>query len=358
MNTEINNAFNKLEYIKDLNFDCIEMMSSYLTNNPRFITEDMIRDLKKSLSLKDKDAFLFLFAAACDMDVENNPRHKELFGKYFRESVAELSMREFSQNQYYQMIDFPDVSMGDWTFQHNVFQPYEAFIYDDIKVFDDYREVPKLGFFTEEFRYPAVLENNNEWMMITPEETMTIKKAISKAAGDVITFGLGLGYYPFMVSQKNNVSSVTVIEKDPTVIELFRKYILPQFPNKEKVHVIEADGFEYAENELIKNNFSFSFVDMWHDASDGLSMYIRMKAFEKYNPNITYDYWIEDTLISRLRWFVFDTLKDSYFDKRNDHFDIPGTDNLKNDTDLYACLSDGFLKQMSSVISPLLLDNV
>ena len=142
---------------------------------------------------------------------------------------------------------------------------------------DDFTEYPPLGFFREKFEFPAVLENGNEWMTLTPVDLDTSDVAIEKAHGKVITFGLGLGYYAYMVSNKPTVESITVIEKSERLIGFFNKHILPQFPNKNKVRIINADAFEYAEREMPKENYDLAFVDTWRDASDGAPMYKKMK---------------------------------------------------------------------------------
>ena len=66
-------------------------------------------------------------------------------------------------------------------------------------------------------------------MTITPNEIETMKEAVDKASGNVLTFGLGLGYYAYMVSEKENVESVTIVDSNEDVIDLFKKYVLPQF---------------------------------------------------------------------------------------------------------------------------------
>ena len=40
-------------------------------------------------------------------------------------------------------------------------------------------------------------------MTITPDEIETMKEAVDQAFGNVLTFGLGLGYYAYMVSEKD-----------------------------------------------------------------------------------------------------------------------------------------------------------
>lgn len=145
-------------------------------------------------------------------------------------------------------------------------------------------------------------------MTLTPVDLDTSEEAIAAAFGKVVTFGLGLGYYAYMVSEKETVESITVIEKSPDVIRLFKKHILPQFPHKEKVKIVEADAFEYAEKQMPGEHFDIAFVDTWRDASDGAPMYKKMKALEHLSPNTKFLYWIENFLISRLRAEKFEEL--------------------------------------------------
>jgi hypothetical protein len=166
---------------------------------------------------------------------------------------------------------------------------------------DGYREVPPLGFFTESFSFPAILENGNEWMTLTPVDLDTCEDAIREARGKVVTFGLGLGYYAYMAAMKENVESVTVVELSEDVIRLFKKHILPQMPCRDKIKIVNMDAFKYAEEIMPGEEYDLAFVDTWRDASDGAPMYRRMKALEGRSPNTKFMYWIENFLISRVR---------------------------------------------------------
>jgi hypothetical protein len=50
--------------------------------------------------------------------------------------------------------------------------------------------------------FPALLENDRIWMTITPNEIEIMIKPVDEAFGHVLTYGLGLGYYAYMVSKK------------------------------------------------------------------------------------------------------------------------------------------------------------
>ena len=102
------------------------------------------------------------------------------------------------------------------------------------------------------------------------------------------------------------------------MIRLFKKHILPQFSHPEKVTVICADAFEYAEFEMPKIKYDYAFVDTWRDASDGLPMYEKMKPLERLNPNTVFSYWIENFIVSRKRAFKFEELYEKLLSDSDD----------------------------------------
>ena len=59
-------------------------------------------------------------------------------------------------------------------------------------------------------------------------------------------------------------------------------------------------------------SFDCAFVDLWHDVSDGVELYIRMKKLENKNPWVSFNYWIEDSILSSVRWHVFDGILKRY----------------------------------------------
>ena len=137
-----------------------------------------------------------------------------------------------------------------------------------------------------------------------------MQHAIDKVYGKVLCFGLGLGYFAYMASLKQEVTSITIIEKDPQIIELFTSSLLPQFEYKSKIVIIQADAFEYAKSHMASEAFDSSFVDLWHDANDGLPMYLAMKAFEDKSPSTSFSYWLEASFLAVLRRIILTLIED------------------------------------------------
>ncbi len=292
----------------DKNYEITRLYALYLERCPEAITEEMINTLTEDGSITKEEALVALLSEIFGLDFDKGTCDRELIKDYITPSVRLLDRKKYENDKYYKNISLTDIKDGDWEIKWESYAPYRAVICDDMIINSDFSEIPPLGFFTEEFKFPAVLEGGNEWMTLTPVDLDTSEEAIKAAYGKVITFGLGLGYYAYMVSEKADVESITVIEKSPDVIRLFKTHILPQFSNKEKVRIIEADAFEYAEKEMPKEHYDVAFVDTWRDASDGAPMYKKMKALEQLSPNTKFLYWIENFLISRLRALRFEEL--------------------------------------------------
>ena len=173
----------------------------------------------------------------------------------------------------------------------------ELFVRDDFLPLDDGTCLPQLGWFDTSFRFPAVKENNLVWMTVMPNEINTIQPCVRQSHGKVLTFGLGLGYYAFHCLLKPDVRRVTVVERDPDIISLFRTLLLPHFPRPDALEIIQADAFDFAPKHLPA--YDVVFTDLWHDVADGLPLYQQMKALEV--PGVKYLYWIEQTLRCYLR---------------------------------------------------------
>ncbi len=280
--------------IQDDNIRVFHNLSVFLNYEPRYITADIMRELTEDCAMSKEDAYALLLASAAGFDVGGNDR--ALFDRYFSHMVHHCSKEAFTSDPYLQTISFPTQACGDWTFATATYTPYEAFVYDDPMTVFDGRVIPQIGFFDLAFPYPAVLQNGREWMTVTPNEINTMKSPIEAARGHVLTFGLGLGYFAFMAGRKAEVTHVTVVERDPQVIRLFREHILPQFPCRDKIELIEADALKFAKHEMAKGDYNMVFADVWHDPSDGVEPYLYLKSCEKHLPGADYHYWIEKTL--------------------------------------------------------------
>lgn len=310
MNYTDKERLGRLREVFDRNYRVTRFYADYLNICPEFITERMIALLTEDGAIGERDAIAALLAELFGLDEGRSAEERRIVRDYIIPSVRMLSTAKYTENPYYKNVAPKAKTLGAWEIKWEYYPPYRAAVCDDMIMREDYSEVAPLGYFKEGFYFPAVLEGGNEWMTLSPVDVDTCDEAIDAAHGRVVTFGLGLGYYAYMVSEKESVESVTVVEKSPEVIKLFTEEILPRFTHKEKVKIVNADAFEYAEKQMPNEKFDYAFVDTWRDASDGAPMYKRMKALEHLSVGTQFSYWIEKFLISRLRAERFEVLWD------------------------------------------------
>ena len=279
-----------------LNRKLFRLLSCYLNFSSDAVKPAMVKELMEGNSLSESESVNLLFASLLGLDIVDNEEDKIIYREYFPLMLKRLDVNVYSSDPYYQNIHFNTLKDGLIEFKDEVYEAYEMFVYDDIEKLPDGRQIPKVGYFNREFIYPTILENNQNWMSVTPNEVETMRKDIKDAKGRVLTFGLGLGYFAYMTALKEDVESVTVVELNSKEINLFNKYILPQFACKDEVKVVHADAYDFAKKNYGKKEFDYVYVDIWHDVGDGLQMYKKFKEYEKLNPTAEYRYWIEKSI--------------------------------------------------------------
>ena len=264
----------------------------YLNLTPDGVDMDTVNEIASETRVPTTYAYAEYLSALCGLDTAGADR--DFFRNYILPAIHQLDATPFEEDPYYRFIRFPEGESGAWSLKMQTLKAGEAFVCNDFTVTEDKRMIPQIGFFDRPFTYPAILENGREWMTLMPNETVTILPDVARARGRVLTYGLGLGYFAYMASQKDVVESVTVVERDENPIRLFREYILPQFPNKDKIRIIQGDALQVAER-LEDGEYDFIFADIWHDVGDGTELYLKLKRLEK-GKKTRYAYWIEKTI--------------------------------------------------------------
>ena len=99
-------------------------------------------------------------------------------------------------------------------------------------------------------------------MSNTPDEIRDHRVFIHQAKGDILINGLGLGVILEILLPKPEVTSITVIEKDPEVISL----VAPYFKDEKKLTIINADALEYTSPKGKRYNA------VWHDIWDDITL--------------------------------------------------------------------------------------
>lgn len=189
-------------------------------------------------------------------------------------------------------------------------------------VFDPNKELMDslvLRAFDKPYETTILKQNDTFWMSDTPQEANTIDPYAKKAFGNTLTFGLGIGYFIYMALLNQDVTSITIIEKNIEVIKMFKKYLLPQFIHQDKIKIIHGDAFDYFNKDFI-SQFDYTFVDIWQNDQDGFE--IINSLLEQYLPeDDKVDFWIETTCFGFLPSMIMMYFKNLSENKKVTHED-------------------------------------
>ena len=243
-NKELKQRIRNIIDINNINMNVADMLMSIFMYTDAIDIDEVKQYIKEGHSMNEAVLNVLYDAWGLDKDNEDN---QEVMEEYILKNLKCLDPKEYLNNQYAKAIKASGRN-GKYALRYIDYQPYQLFAYDDIKI-NGYKEYSQIGYFNQKFSYLALTEGNNIWMSLNPNEIETMKPFINKGKGNVLVLGLGMGYVPFMLSLKNCVSKVTIVEKDQDIIDLFNKFIHPSFPNKEKTKIIKGDAIEFMKKQ-------------------------------------------------------------------------------------------------------------
>lgn len=287
--------------VDEMNAKLLRLESLLLNEQPCLVSADALAAMT-SMGVSDEMGYALLLASAFGLRPDEVEEDRRLVYESLLPSLQALDTSVFENNPYYRDITLPETTFRDVALTYMQYAPCQAFPCGDLKMEGGRLRAP-LGFFKTPFRYPAITQDGREWMTVTPNEIRTMQDAVDAACGHVLVYGLGLGYFAYMVSMKEAVQTVTVVDVDEAVITLFKRHIWPQFPEtaSRKIMVVQQDAFAHAEQTQFRRQgrpCDVVFTDLWHDAGDGIPLYRRMRTLEQRygSQGQQFHYWIAPTI--------------------------------------------------------------
>ncbi len=260
-------------------------------------SDKKLEELKKEgFYFGDFELFYIMLRFADGMDLWN--RADEAFLKKMFSEAKKFDRASFYADPYLSTVKISEKRIGNFLLTESEYARGEFFQYDMPSLSDEI-VVPKIGFFPQKVAFPAVYEGRTPWVSVCPSEIFSMTPDTKDARGNCLVLGLGLGYYPFLISAKKEVKHITIIEKSPEIIELFEKELLPQFPNKEKISVVQADAFDYL-SDTENGKYDFCYADIWEGWVDGARAVKKIEPYEKKLYETEFRYWIK----KEIDWFL------------------------------------------------------
>lgn len=104
--------------------------------------------------------------------------------------------------------------------------------------------------------YSALLEGERQWMTDEPSELLQCLAVVEAARGDVLITGLGLGLVSSLLCRRDNVRTITIVERQPAVIEL----VWPALSRlSAKLKLVADDAFQFRPDR----RFDLVYHDIW-----------------------------------------------------------------------------------------------
>lgn len=271
----------------------IKYSPSDLKKAEKSIGKDGLEEMREIGLLGDDFELFYVIREFCSEiglgDVADGDYIIDLF-----KNAKKLDAFEFEADPYIAAANIPTVVSGDITLTCAEYARGEIFQYDmpDLaaKIV-----TPRLGFFDRGVSFPSIYQGEIPWMSVCPSEIYSMREPIAAAHGRVLVLGLGLGYYPFMISRKAEVESIVIVELQQSIADIFNAHILPHFEHGDKLKVITADAIAYMEG-VKDGDFDFCFADIWEGAVDGAEAYKKLRPYEKKLPHTEFAYWIEEQI--------------------------------------------------------------
>jgi hypothetical protein len=313
----IKDKINQLAQTQTFNIALAHQVINFIFSNPPSIKKThLVKKMKDDL-LSDMDAYQSLLLSQCLKDPVIK-QHPDLLVLSLKPHLHQLDPTSFISNPFYQRVKPHPITKGKWQLGYETYVPYQGVLTGDVITHSlhHHLETTPLGYFINPFYYLVIKQQDVTWMSVTPFEINTMAPVIDNMRGNVITLGLGLGYFASMAALKPEVKEVLVIEKDQHVIDIFLKQIYPYLENKEKIKIHHEDAFDFLRNNT--RPFDHLFVDIHHTADDGLPMYIRMKKLEKLSRSGKWHYWLESSILALFRRHMIIFLQEQLlsFDER------------------------------------------
>lgn len=299
------------------NYELFNLCKEEQVDYPQFLSENF-EEIKKSCEKNATEAVsadkLLMFAILSEMF--ELTEIQEMFLQKVADESRIFKAEDFADNPYIRNIDFSEAQYGDFKLCYEKYYKNEFSNYDVSKVVKEgVVEVPRICLFADEFEYPALCQKFEDgyrtWISVTPNEIFTMEKPIEKAHGKVLTLGLGMGYFAYMATLKENVESVTIIEKEQDVIDLFEAKILPQFENRDKIRIIKANAIDYLKT-VEDGEYDYCFADIWIGAYDILP-YFAVKEIGRNFHKMKIDYWIEEAFANSLMSYVWIEILSAFY---------------------------------------------
>ena len=130
-------------------------------------------------------------------------------------------------------------------------QKFYGIEHDNSKIYKTVSLVKEL----KDSKYPFIV------MSTSKLEQLIYQNFIDNATGDVLIFGLGLGFIIFPLLTDESITSITVIDNDVDIINTVSP-IIEKYDVHNKLQVVEGDLYTYHQ-QIPNEKYDYIYFDIW-----------------------------------------------------------------------------------------------
>ena len=278
-----------------------ELLITY-NNNANF-TSDLFMYLNNHFPLISSTKSKYnheIIKELIDSFIENVPllKDKENDVNYLCKNLKFNDGNRYLSNSYLNLLIKLKKENSALPYSLDYIKPYEIFLSGDSYLQTDSNlYYIFLGFSNKEITYPIFSFKNHRKKMLQPRVIDSTYLPLKVIKGKILILGLRDGYFAYMSSLNERVKEITVVEQDQEVIDFFKKYIVPNCPNK--IRIVHKDAYQYLD-EVKDRDFNYIFGNIWTNAFTGVTKYLKLKSrldSFKYTKRI---YFMEETIVTEL----------------------------------------------------------
>lgn len=124
------------------------------------------------------------------------------------------------------------------------------------------------GMFTKEVFLPTMKLDGDTWMSITPAELLSQMDGAKHAKGHVLVGGLGMGWFARVLLDNPDVTKVTVVEQNETVIKLFGDELTETYAS-DRFEIVNDDAYHHGHENW--HDYDSIIYDIWLGYGDAMS---------------------------------------------------------------------------------------
>lgn len=290
--------------------------ASYLNYDKKDM-EQLVEKLDSVTNMEDAERFMVMANLVDEIFGPANTPEEQVIKSEFLFSIYLPSVKyyksEILENEFLKRITFPNKEYGKYLIDNDKLIKGEVFMAGD-PVGDGSIHISRLGYCDEDFEYPCIVKDlHNIHYFVNPKSINMYEPIIKSVTGKIIVFGLGIGYVPFMAAMKDTVDSITIVENDKMLIDIFKENVLPKCDNPDKIKIIKDDPTEWIERQE-EFNYDYCIIQPSSDPALSLLDYLFVKHYERTWKNTKFFYYDEENILIDIQSFLMMNIIDCAFE--------------------------------------------